>query len=44
MNLTPGEYRTYLAPRAMEELVQLMSWYGAFGRRPTRRARRRCCG
>jgi len=33
MNLTPGEYRTYLAPRAMEELVQLMSYYGAFGRR-----------
>ena len=33
INLTPGEYRTYLAPRAMEELVQLMSYYGAFGRR-----------
>ena len=31
MSLTPGEYRTYLAPRAMEELVQLLSWYGAFG-------------
>jgi predicted Zn-dependent protease len=33
MNLEPGDYRTYLAPRAMEELVQLMSHYGAFGRR-----------
>ncbi len=33
IDLTPGEYRTYLAPRAMEELVQLMSYYGAFGRR-----------
>ncbi len=33
VELTPGDYRTYLAPRAMEELVQLLSWYGAFGRR-----------
>lgn len=31
ITLTPGEYRTYLAPRALEELLQLMSWYGAFG-------------
>ena len=31
--LSPGEYRTYLAPRAMEELIQLLSYYGAFGRR-----------
>lgn len=31
VSLSPGEYRTYLAPRAMEELLQLMSWYGAFG-------------
>jgi predicted Zn-dependent protease len=33
IELTPGDYRTYLAPRAMEELVQLLSGYGAFGRR-----------
>ena len=33
ITLAPGEYRTYLAPRAMEELVQLLSWYGAFGLR-----------
>jgi predicted Zn-dependent protease len=33
VDLTPGEYRTYLAPRAMEELVQLLAGYGAFGRR-----------
>jgi predicted Zn-dependent protease len=33
IELSPGEYRTYLAPRAMEELVSLMSGYGAFGRR-----------
>jgi predicted Zn-dependent protease len=33
ISLSPGEYRTYLAPRAMQELVQLLSWYGAFGRR-----------
>jgi len=33
IELSPGEYRTYLAPRAMEELVQLWSYYGAFGRR-----------
>jgi predicted Zn-dependent protease len=33
MNLDPGDYRTYLAPRAMEEFVQLLSYYGAFGRR-----------
>ncbi len=33
IDLTPGEYRTYLAPRAMEDLVQLLSFYGAFGRR-----------
>lgn len=32
MALAPGAYRTFLAPRAMEELVQLLSWYGAFGR------------
>jgi predicted Zn-dependent protease len=31
MTLSPGEYRTFLAPRAMEELIQLISWYGAFG-------------
>ena len=33
ISLSPGEYRTYLAPRAMEELLQLWSHYGAFGRR-----------
>ncbi len=33
INLSPGEYRTYLAPRALEELVQLWSYYGAFGLR-----------
>ena len=33
ISLPPGEYRTYLAPRAMEELVQLWSHYGAFGLR-----------
>ncbi|HSL74124.1 MAG TPA: metallopeptidase TldD-related protein [Ilumatobacteraceae bacterium] len=33
VELSPGEYRTYLAPRAMEELLQLLSYYGAFGRR-----------
>jgi predicted Zn-dependent protease len=33
IELSPGEYRTYLAPRAMEELLQLLSYYGAFGRR-----------
>ncbi len=33
LELRPGEYRTYLAPRAMEELVSLWSGYGAFGRR-----------
>lgn len=33
IELSPGEYRTYLAPRAMEELVTLLSWYGAFGQR-----------
>lgn len=32
IDLSPGEYRTYLAPRAIEELIQLLSWYGAFGR------------
>ena len=31
VELAPGEYRTYLAPRAMEELLQLWSYYGAFG-------------
>ncbi len=31
--LRPGDYRTYLAPRALEELVTILSWYGAFGRR-----------
>jgi predicted Zn-dependent protease len=33
ISLTPGEYRTYLAPRAVEELMQLWSYYGAFGLR-----------
>jgi predicted Zn-dependent protease len=33
VELSPGEYRTYLAPRAMEELVHLISAYGAFGQR-----------
>ncbi len=33
IDLSPGEYRTYLAPRAMEELVMLLAYYGAFGRR-----------
>jgi predicted Zn-dependent protease len=33
VELSPGGYRTYLAPRAIEEIVQLLSWYGAFGRR-----------
>jgi predicted Zn-dependent protease len=33
IELDPGGYRTYLAPRAMEELVQLISYYGAFGKR-----------
>ena len=33
IELAPGEYRTYLAPRAIEEVTQLLSWYGAFGRR-----------
>jgi len=33
ISLSPGEYRTYLAPRAMEEVVQLLSYYGAFGMR-----------
>lgn len=33
IELAPGEYRTYLAPRAVEEVTQLLSWYGAFGRR-----------
>jgi predicted Zn-dependent protease len=33
ISLSPGEYRTYLAPRALEELVQLLSYYGAFGLR-----------
>jgi predicted Zn-dependent protease len=33
IELAPGEYRTYLAPRAMEELLQLLSYYGAFGLR-----------
>ena len=32
-NLGPGEYRTYLAPRAMEEVMSLLSYYGAFGKR-----------
>ncbi len=31
--LGPGDYRTYLAPRALEELLSLLSYYGAFGRR-----------
>ena len=31
ISLSPGEYRTYLAPRALEELMQLLSYYGAFG-------------
>ena len=29
--LRPGDYRTYLAPRAMEEVMSLLSHYGAFG-------------
>jgi len=33
IDLSPGEYRTYLAPRAMEELVGLLAGYGAFGQR-----------
>ena len=33
ISLSPGEYRTYLAPRAVEELMQLLSYYGAFGLR-----------
>jgi predicted Zn-dependent protease len=33
VELAPGEYRTYLAPRAMEELLQLWAGYGAFGLR-----------
>ena len=33
MSLSPGDYRTYLAPRAMEELLQLLAGYGAFGLR-----------
>ena len=33
VDLPPGEYRTFLAPRAVEEITQLLSWYGAFGRR-----------
>lgn len=32
-DLRPGEYRTYLAPRAMEEVMSLLSYYGAFGKR-----------
>jgi predicted Zn-dependent protease len=31
--LGPGDYRTYLAPRAMEEVMSLLSYYGAFGKR-----------
>lgn len=31
--LDPGDYRTYLAPRAMEEVMSLLSYYGAFGKR-----------
>ena len=33
ISLSPGEYRTYLAPRAMDELLGLMAGYGAFGLR-----------
>jgi len=33
ISLSPGEYRTYLAPRALEELMQILAWYGAFGLR-----------
>jgi predicted Zn-dependent protease len=33
IELSPGEYRTDLAPRAMEELLTLLAGYGAFGRR-----------
>jgi predicted Zn-dependent protease len=33
IELAPGDYRAYLAPRAIEELIQLWSGYGAFGRR-----------
>ncbi len=28
MTLAPGEYRSYLAPRAMEELVGMLAWGG----------------
>lgn len=31
ISLSPGDYRTYLAPRALEELMKLLSYYGAFG-------------
>jgi predicted Zn-dependent protease len=33
VRLRPGEYRTYLAPRAVDELLTLFAAYGAFGRR-----------
>ena len=33
LDLSPGDYRTYLAPAAINELLELMSWYGAFGKR-----------
>ena len=33
ISLSPGEYRTYLAPRALEELIQILAWSGAFGLR-----------
>jgi predicted Zn-dependent protease len=37
--LEPGEYRTYLAPRALEELVGLLSWGGFSARaRATRQS------
>ncbi len=33
INLSPGDYRTYLAPRALEELILLWAQSGAFGLR-----------
>jgi len=33
VDLSPGEYRTFLAPRAVEQITELLSWYGAFGQR-----------
>jgi predicted Zn-dependent protease len=33
ITLPPGEYRTYLAPRALQELIVILAWYGGFGLR-----------